>query len=68
MKTLKLDLISRLRGIHSAIDDALGDSDVVHLDGDELRDVHPAQWAAQRLAEIINELDTPPKPDQRSDE
>lgn len=55
-KVLELDLKSKLRGIHSALDDALGDSDIDHMDDEELRDAHPAQWAAQRLAEIIDSL------------
>lgn len=54
---LKLSLIDRLQGIHSALDDALGDTDVTHIeDDDDLRDGEPVQWAAQKLAEIIQEL------------
>lgn len=45
-----------LQEVHSALDDALGDTDVTHMDDDELRDDHPVQWAAQRLAEIIQNL------------
>lgn len=52
-KVFELDLVSKLRGIHSALDDALGDTDVTHMDDEELRDAHPVQWAAQRLAEVI---------------
>lgn len=55
-KSLELDLVSRLRGIHSALDDALGDTDVTHMDDEELRAAHPVQWAAQRLAEVIDTL------------
>jgi hypothetical protein len=47
----------QLREIHSALDDALGDSDVSHIeDDDELRSEHPTQWAAQKLAELIATL------------
>lgn len=52
-----LSLIDRLQGIHSALDDALGDTDVTHIgDDEELRDRHPVQWAAEKLATIIGEL------------
>jgi hypothetical protein len=57
MKKLELDLVSRLRGIHSALDDALGDTDVEHMEDEELRDAHPVQWAAAKLAAVINEMD-----------
>lgn len=55
-KVLELDLKSKLCGIHSALDDALGDSDVTHMDDEELRDAYPVQWAAQRIAEVIASL------------
>ena len=46
-----------LQEVHSALDGALGDSDVTHIeDADELREQYPVQWAAQRLAEIITSL------------
>jgi len=55
--TFQLSTIDRLQGIHSALDDALGDTDVTHIEDDEeLRDRHPIQWAAQKLAEVISEL------------
>lgn len=64
--TFKLSMIDRLQGIHSALDDALGDTDVTHIENDEeLRDQHPVQWAAQRLAEVISELKPKPNPAQR---
>lgn len=45
-----------LRTIHSALDDALGDTDITHIeDDDELRREYPVQWAAQRLAGIIGD-------------
>lgn len=53
---IELDLKSKLRGIHSALDDALGDSDIEYMDDEELREVHPVQWAAQRLSEVIASL------------
>ena len=56
MKVLELDLISRLRGIHNALDDALGDSDIEYMGDEELRDAAPVQWAATKLAQIIDEL------------
>jgi len=56
-KVLKLDLASQLRGIHSALDDALGDSDIEHMEDEELRDAHPVQWAAMKLAQVISELE-----------
>ena len=49
------NLIARLEKIHSALDDALGDTDITHIDDDdELRENFPVQWAAQELASIIN--------------
>ena len=45
-----------LQVVHSALGDALGDTDVTHLDDDELRTEYPVQWAAQRLAQIITSL------------
>lgn len=48
------ELKKTLQKIHSALDDALGDSDVTHIeDDDELREEHPVQWAAQQLAALI---------------
>ena len=56
--TFMLSLIDRLQGIHSALDDALGDIDVTYIEDDEqLRDRYPVQWATERLAEIIRELE-----------
>jgi hypothetical protein len=50
-------LYNSLMEIHSALDDALGDSDVTHIeDDDELRSEYPTQWAAQKLAELIAAL------------
>lgn len=52
-----MTLIERLREIHSALDDALGDTDVTHIeDDDQLREEEPIQWAAMRLAELIESL------------
>ncbi len=48
----------KLRVIHSALDDALGDSDIGHMDDEELREAHPVQWAAAKLAAVIEELET----------
>lgn len=43
-----------LQKIHSALDDALGDTDVSHIESDEeLRDEQPVQWAAQKLAALL---------------
>lgn len=53
----KVSIIDTLRGIHSALDDALGDTDVTHMDEEELRETHPVQWAATKLAHVINELE-----------
>jgi hypothetical protein len=50
-----------LRGIHSALSDSLGDSDVTHIESDEeLRDAEPVQWAAMRLAIILDRAAAPP--------
>lgn len=58
MKTLELSIADELRGIHSALDDALGDSDITHMDDDELRDAAPVQWAAMKLAKVIDRVET----------
>jgi hypothetical protein len=43
--------------IHLALDDALGDTDVTHIESDEeMREGHPVQWAAQELMKIIDRL------------
>lgn len=50
-------LYNSLMEIHSALDDALGDSDITHIeDDDELRSEYPTQWAAQKLAKLISSL------------
>jgi hypothetical protein len=50
-------LANELNLIHSALDDALGDTDVSHVENeDELRQEHPVQWAAERLAGVISYL------------
>jgi hypothetical protein len=44
----------QLAAIHSALDDAGGDSDVTHIEDDaELRAEEPVQWAAMKLALLI---------------
>lgn len=55
-KAPELSIPDRLRGIHSALDDALGDTDVEHMDDEKLRDAHPTQWAAAKLAQVITEI------------
>lgn len=53
------DVIADLRAIHSALDTGLGDSDVTHIESDEeLRERHPFQWAASRLAGVIQKLES----------
>ncbi len=57
-RQFKLGINARLRAIHSALDDALGDTDITHVeDDDDLRQEHPVQWAAQRLALVIRDLE-----------
>lgn len=51
-------LIFNLKNIHSALDRGLGDTDVSHKTVEELYDDHPIQWAAERLAELIQKLET----------
>lgn len=45
-----------LRQIHSTLDKVIGDSDITHLEADELREASPIQWAAERLAAIIETI------------
>jgi hypothetical protein len=43
-----------LIAIHSALDDATGDTDVAHIEDEaELRSEEPVQWAAMKLAKLI---------------
>ncbi len=48
---------AELLKIHSALDDGLGDLDVTYMDDDELRQSHPVQWAACKLASVIEGLE-----------
>jgi hypothetical protein len=49
-----MDLVNELSLVHSALDDAIGDTDATHIeDDDELREQYPVQWAAEHLAGII---------------
>ena len=51
------DLVRKLIRVHRALDDALGDSDVTHVEDDgELRRQYPVQWASEQLAKIIDEF------------
>jgi hypothetical protein len=55
------DIIGVLKSVHSALDDALGDTDISHIESDdELRDEAPVQWAAQWLAHAIELLSASP--------
>lgn len=46
--------VALCRQAHSALDDALGDTDVSHVESDDaLRQDHPVQWAAMTLAHAI---------------
>lgn len=49
-------LIDQLREIHNALDDALGDTDTTHIEDEDLRDEEPVQWAAMKLAQVIDGL------------
>jgi hypothetical protein len=52
------DIVGVLRSVHSALDSALGDTDVTHIENDDdLRQEHPVQWAAQWLAHAIELLE-----------
>lgn len=52
------NLAQQLRGIHQALDDALGDSDVTHIENEiDLRDQYPVQWAAEKLIRLIHKLE-----------
>lgn len=50
-------LLRRLQAIHSALDDACGDSDIDYLSDRDLRQEYPAQWAACKLAGVIAALE-----------
>lgn len=51
------ELQQKLIRVHCALDDALGDSDVTHIESDgELRSQYPTQWASELLAKIIDDL------------
>jgi hypothetical protein len=52
------DIIGVLKSVHSALDSALGDTDISHIENDdELREEHPVQWAAEWLAHSIELLE-----------
>lgn len=56
--SLRRRTAAALREVHSALDDAIGDSDVTHIeDDDELRTEYPVQWAAERIAKVIEGLE-----------
>jgi hypothetical protein len=45
-----------LLAIHSALDAALGDTDISHIESDEeLRQDVPVQWAAQKLMQFMQQ-------------
>ncbi len=48
--------LNDLRAIHSALDDALGDTDINYMNDRELRETYPVQWAAAKLAKIIQQI------------
>ena len=50
-------LLAQLQAIHSALDDALGDSDIEHLSMRDLRTEYPVQWAATKLALVMAALE-----------
>lgn len=50
-------LAAKLRSIHAALDDHLGDCDVTHLEDDDERDQVPGQWAARELMGVIEDLE-----------
>jgi hypothetical protein len=57
-ETVLIDIIDVLRSVHSALDHALGDTDVTHIENDdELCEEFPVQWAAERLAHAIQLLE-----------
>ena len=55
--------VEDLRDIHSALDDALGDTDITHVESDEeLREQEPVQWAAKQIAKLIDICEDPSIP------
>lgn len=44
------NIARQLRDIHSALDDALGDTDITYVSDSELREYYPVQWAAKSSA------------------
>jgi len=50
-------LSKRLQEVHSALDDALGDSECDWLSMRDLREERPVQWAASKLAKIMADLE-----------
>ena len=50
-------LLSRLQEIFSALDHALGDSDITHLSMRDLREEYPVQWAATKLSLVMAALE-----------
>ena len=46
----------RLLEIQSALCEALGDSDISHIEDEELREEYPVQWAAEKIAKLIDQV------------
>ena len=54
---LGITVKSDLKSVHSALNDALGDTDITHLTDDEVRNQYPVQWAAEYLAKVIDGIE-----------
>ena len=50
--------LNQLDAIHNALDAALGDTDITHIEDDEeLREQYPVQWAATQLAMLLRAME-----------
>jgi hypothetical protein len=58
------NIAHQLLTIHAALDDALGDTDITHMPDAQLREDHPVQWAAEKLARLIKKLEQLDSPSQ----
>jgi hypothetical protein len=58
------ELIVRLTKIHSVLDEALGDSEPMHIEDDEeLRRDYPIEWVAQQISQVVASLASLPEND-----
>lgn len=54
-KAIFLSMYPVLDEVAEALDQALGDTDITHLDAEELREQHPVQWACTQVNKLLQD-------------